>query len=116
MLMNGATQNLLGFTSVGYAFDVGFMFVILAILASFVLKREKAIDLEIQRPRLHAKARQNFRHMMISEYAVGALFLVSAAPVFWVPTPIGHLRFVLWYSSFLIFVIRHAASHWKTQS
>jgi hypothetical protein len=41
------------------------------------------------------------------------LFLVSAAPIFWVPTQIGHLRFVLWYSSFLIFLISHSVSHRK---
>jgi uncharacterized membrane protein len=113
MLMNGATQNLLSFTSVGYALDVGFMFVILAILVSFVLKREEATDLEDNRPRLHARALQNFRHMMIAESAVGALFLVSAFPIFWIPTPIGHLRFVLWYASFLIFLFHALAGHPK---
>jgi uncharacterized membrane protein len=112
MLMNGATQNLLGFTSVGYALDVGFMFVVLATLTSLVLKQE-TINAKEPRPRLHAKTRQNFRYKMIAEYAVGALFLVSAAPIFWVPTPIGHLRFVLWYSSFLIFLIRAAVNHRK---
>ena len=109
MLMNGATQNLLSFTSVGYALDVGFMFVILAVLASFVLKREETIDAEEHAPRLHAKARQSFRHMIIAESAVGALFLVSAVPVFWILTPIGHLRFVIWYASFLIFLFRAVA-------
>ena len=112
MLMNGATQDLLGFTSVGYALDVGFMFVILAVLASFVLKQERA-DGEGQRPRLHPEVLQRFKHMRIAEYAVGALFLVSAAPIFWVPTQIGHLRFVLWYSSFLIFLVSHSASRRK---
>jgi uncharacterized membrane protein len=112
LLMNGATQNLLSFTSVGYALDVGVMFVILAILASFVLKQER-VDGEGQRPRLHPGILQRFKHMMIAEYAVGALFLVSAAPIFWVPTQIGHLRFVLWYSSFLIFLISHNVSRRK---
>jgi hypothetical protein len=110
MLMNGATQNLLGFTSIGYALDVGFMFVVLAILASFVLKQKETAEAEDQRPRLHAKALQSFRHMMIAEYAAGALFLISAAPIFWVPTPIGHVRFILWYSSFLIFLVSHSVS------
>jgi hypothetical protein len=113
MLMNGATQNLLGFTSVGYALDVGFMFVVLAILASFVLKQKERVEIEDQRPRLYAKALQSFRHMMIAECIVGALFLISAAPIFWVPTPIGHLRFVLWYSSFLIFLISHSVGYRK---
>jgi uncharacterized membrane protein len=113
MLMNGATQNLLSFTSVGYALDVGFMFVILAMLASFVLKRLETIDAEGHIPRLHAEARQSFRHMMIAESAVGALFLVSAFPIFWIPTPIGYLRFVLWYASFLIFLFHAVAGHPK---
>lgn len=52
--------------------------------------------------------------MMIAEYTVGALFLVSATPIFWVPTQIGHLRFVLWYSSFLIFLISHSVGHEKS--
>jgi uncharacterized membrane protein len=115
MLMNGATQNLLSFTSVGYALDVGLMFVVLAMLASLVLKREETVEAEDQRPRLHAKALQSFRHMMIAEYAVGALFLVSVAPIFWVVTPIGHMRFVLWYSSFLIFLVSHSVGHRKNK-
>jgi hypothetical protein len=113
MLMNGVAQNLLSFTSVGYALDVGFMFAILATLASFVPKQEK-VDEQGQRPKLHPDVLQRFKHMMISEYAVGALFLISAAPIFWVPTPIGHLRFVLWYSSFLIFLISHSVTHRKS--
>jgi uncharacterized membrane protein len=102
MLMNNATQNLLSFTSVGYALDVGFMFVILGTLALSVLKENRRLEGEHLRPRLDAKALPTFRRVMIVEYAVGALFLVSAAPIFWVPTPIGHLRFVLWYLSFLL--------------
>jgi hypothetical protein len=107
MLMNNATQNLLSFTSVGYALDVGFMFVILGILAFSVLEQNRKLEGEYRRPRLDAKALPTFRRMMIEEYAVGVLFLVSAAPIFWVPTPIGHLRFVLWYLSFLLPVISY---------
>jgi hypothetical protein len=114
LLMNGATQNLLEFTSIGYALDVGIMFVILATLASLVLKQER-VGMVGQRPKLHPIVLQRFRHMMIAEYAVGALFLVSATPVFWVPTQIGHLRFVLWYSSFLIFFASHMSAR-KTES
>jgi len=101
MLMNNATQNLLSFTSVGYALDVGFMFVILGTLAYSVLKQDKRLEREEHRPRLHTEALRSFRRMMIEEYVVGTLFLVSASPTFWVPTPIGHLRFVIWYLSFL---------------
>jgi len=113
MLMNGAAQNILGFTSVGYALDVGFIFAILATLASFVLKQER-VDREAGRPRLHPNLLQTFEHMMIQEYIVAALFLVSAVPVFWISTPVGHLRFVLWYSSFVIPLIAHGVIHWKS--
>jgi len=101
MLMNNATQNLLSFTSVGYALDVGFMFVILGTLAYSVLKQNDRLESEEHRQRLHAETLWSFRRMMIEEYVVGVLFLVSAFPVFWVQTPIGHLRFVIWYLSFL---------------
>ena len=113
MLMHNATPNILSFTSVGYALDVGSMFVILAILSSFVLKLDERLERVYQGPLLHAKALQTFRRMMIEEVVVGALFLVSAAPLFWVPTPVGHLRFVLWYSSFLIPLIYYIISHPK---
>ena len=103
LLMNGATQSLLSFTSVGYALDVGVMFAILAVLASFVLR-------EGRRSRRNPMILHNFKHMMISESAVAVLFFVSAAPVFWIPTQIGHLRFVFWYASFLIFFASHILS------
>ena len=103
LLMNGATQSLLSFTSVGYALDVGVMFAILAVLASFVLK-------EGQRSRRNPIILHNFKHMMIAESAIASLFFVSAAPVFWIPTQIGHMRFVFWYASFLIFFVSHILS------
>jgi uncharacterized membrane protein len=113
LLMNGGTQDLLSFTSIGYALDVGVMFVILGTLASFVLKQEKVGKMG-QRQKLHPIVLHRFRHMMIANYVVGALFLVSAIPVFWVPTQLGHLRFVLWYSSFLIFFAFHMSAN-KTE-
>jgi len=116
MLMNNATQNLLSFTSVGYALDVGFMFVILGTLAYSVLKQNERVEGEEHRPRLHKKALQSFRRMMTEEYVVGALFLVSASPTFWIPTPIGHLRFVLWYLSFLTPLISYRYWSLKRQS
>jgi len=115
MIMNGTYQNLVSFTSVGYALDVGFMFIILGTLASFVSKQEKALEQE-QKPKLHPNVLQRFKHMMISEYIVGALFLISAPPIFWVPTPLGHLRFIFWYSSFLVFLVSHSSGHLKIKS
>ncbi len=106
LLMNQATQNLLSLTSIAYALDVGVMFVILAGSTSMALKQERA-GIKGQRPKLHPIVLQRFRHTMIGEYVVGALFLVSIAPFCWVSTQIGHLRFVLWYSSFLVFFVSH---------
>ena len=113
MLMNNATQNLLSFTSVGYALDVGFMFVILGTLAHSVLNQNNRLEREEHRPRLHTETLWSFRRMMIEEYVVGVLFLVSAFPVFWVQTPIGHLRFVIWYLSFLTPLITYRYWSWE---
>jgi len=114
MLMSNATQGLLSFTSIGYAFDVGFMFVILGTLALFVLKKNENLEGADQRFRLHPKAVPTFRRMMLEEYIVAAIFLVSSAPAFWVQTPIGHLRFVLWYLSFVIPSLI-SSSYWLSQ-
>jgi len=108
VVMNGGYQNLLSFTSIGYAIDVGFMYVILGTLASFVPGQDQKLKSRSSVP-------QRFKHMMISEYIVGVLFLSSAIPIFWVPTMIGHLRFVFWYSSFLVFLISHSIMHRKSK-
>jgi hypothetical protein len=36
---------------------------------------------------------------MRMEFFLGALFAISALPFFWVLTPIGYLRFDVWYLS-----------------
>ena len=103
LLMNPAVQSVLVFTSVGYALDVGVMFVILAVLSSYVLKEERQSRRDITV--LH-----DFKRMRIEESVIATLFLLSAAPVFWIPTQIGHLRFAFWYASLLILFASHILS------
>ena len=112
LIMNPQTQDLISFTSIGYALDVGFMFTILGTLASFILKQEKlrlSAHVESQYP----INTQRFKHARIVEYIVAALFFVSAAPIFWTPSPFGMLRFVCWYSTFFVALIIHLFARLK---
>jgi uncharacterized membrane protein len=102
LLMNQATQGLLEYTSIDYALDVGTMYLILAALTWIVLKRSRGN--EVDRRMLQPKSLNSLRRTFAGEIAVGALFLFSTAPFFWVSTSVGHLRFVLWYCCFLIFI------------
>ncbi|MGI0085639.1 MAG: hypothetical protein ACREBQ_11210, partial [Nitrososphaerales archaeon] len=78
------------------------MFLVLATLARLLVKEEKYLGKE--RHRVHPDVLKRFKRVMIFEYVVGAIFITSALPIFWIPTPIGALRFDLWYSSFVMFV------------
>jgi hypothetical protein len=91
------------YSSIAYGLDVGLMFIILATLARLVLKEENSALERGQKRRLHPFILERFKRIMTAEYIVGGAFLLSALPIFWIPTPIGYLRFVLWYSSFVIF-------------
>jgi hypothetical protein len=48
---------------------------------------------------------RRFRIFMYSYLIAGSVYLASALPIFWVETPIGFLRFDLWYSAFAIFFV-----------
>jgi hypothetical protein len=108
--MNAGTQNLLYFTSIEYALDVGAMYIILGTLASLALGLEKKRVVLNKHTKLYTMNLRSFEQETLAEYSVGLLFLVSAIPVFWTPTPIGHLRFVLWYFVFMIPIITHLHS------
>jgi len=45
---------------------------------------------------LHPVLLRRFRIAMFFYAFIGAAYLVSALPVFWIDTPIGPLRFVFW--------------------
>src|SRR5438445_5097458 len=102
ILESADSLELLNSESIAYALDVGVMFLLLAALALMVVKEEKKTSSDVGRPRLHPVVLRRFRRVMKAEAIVGAIFIVSALPIFWIVTPIGYFRFVLWYSSFVI--------------
>ena len=101
-----AIVNLLGATFAAYALDVGFMFVILATLGLVVIRQNTSGGKPLSR-RLAL-----LRRDIIARYAVGLAFLLSAAPIFWIATPIGaqHVRNLIWYASFVSFFVAHGNS------
>ncbi len=94
--------DLLNSESIAYALDVGVMFLLLAALALMVVKEERRTGSDRGHLRLHPLVLRRFRRVMKAQAIVGAIFIVSALPIFWTMTPIGYLRFTLWYSSFVI--------------
>ncbi len=98
----GLAQNLLNSGSMAYALDVSVMFLLLAALALMVGNEERKTGSYGGHPRLHPVVLRRFRRVMKAQAIVGAIFVVSALPIFWTMTPIGYLRFTLWYSSFVI--------------
>ena len=93
------TPGLADAASTAYALDVGGMFLMQAALARMVVIEDKA-NLHGQRP-LHPLVLARFKLVVKLDAIVGAAFLVSTLPIFWVDTPIGFLRFYLWSSSFI---------------
>jgi uncharacterized membrane protein len=91
--------SLLGATSAVYALDVGFMFMILATLGLIVAEQKGQLrNLKL------------LRRDIVARYAVGLAFLLSAAPIFWIPIGTQHLRNFIWYASFVSFFIAHGSS------
>ena len=98
--------DLVNVASAAYALDVGGMFFLLAALAYLVIKGER--NLWEGRQRLHPLVLARFRRSMKMLVIVGAVFVLSALPIFWVKTPIGYLRFYMWSSSAVTFVLGRA--------
>ena len=88
----------LEWASFGYAVDVGFMFVILGGLIQLALRQKKMLGKEV--PELHPMLRQRFKGSMVFYLFIGAVYILSALPFFWVHFLNSYLRFYLWYSSF----------------
>ena len=87
------------YSSIAYGLDIGTMFLILATLTRLVLKENReSKSLQLQQPVL-----ERFRQFMTMDYVIGGFFIASTLPIFWIQTPIGYLRFILWYSSFAFF-------------
>lgn len=90
--------------SMAYGLDVGALFLILASLAYLLLKEENKLA-QSNQGRIHPVVISRFKRAMIAQSIIGGLFLASALPIFWMPTPIGYLRFDLWYSAFAFFFL-----------
>ncbi len=102
VLSSSPSDEILNAGSIAYALDVGAMFLHLATLSRLVVKEE-----EKARTRghsiVHPAVVMRFRAIMKAQIAAGLIYVVSALPIFWVNTPVGFLRFILWYSPFVIF-------------
>jgi len=89
--------SFLDWASFGYALDVGAMFLILGALIRHVLRGKSP---GVERGDLHPVLFRRFHVAMFFYAFIGGAYLVSALPFFWIDTPIGPFRFVLWYSAF----------------
>ena len=109
LLMNQDYQLFLNFTSMGYALDVGIMFIVLSVLTSIILKQD-AMGRANKKPIMNLTQAVKFKHMRIAEFIAGACFIISAAPFFWFSSPIGTIRFVFWYATFAVWLVVHNLS------
>jgi len=98
MLMNSGGQLSMVISQV-FAFDVGFMFFVLGIMAELVVREAR-----LNHPRYHSDDLKTLGHMIYPRYIVGALFLISVDPCFWASTPFGHLRSIVWAASLTVFL------------
>jgi uncharacterized membrane protein len=98
MMMNSSGQ-LSAVVSQVFAFDVGFMFFVLGVLAENVAREAR-----LNHPGYHSNDLKTLQHMIYPRYVLGALFLISIIPSFWVSTPLGHLRPIVWASSMAVFL------------
>lgn len=96
VLATSQTIPLLTWTSFAYGLDVGLIYVALGGLARILLTEAKRPGSAL---RVHPVILKSFKRTMRMEFFLGALFVVSALPFFWVLTPIGYLRFDVWYLS-----------------
>lgn len=95
-----ALVDLIGPASIAYAIDGGFMFLSLAGLAYTVVDQERRRPSTEQR--MHPLLLRRFGRVWKIQAITGIIYLISTLPIFWVETPIGRLRFFLWFSPFLI--------------
>lgn len=98
MLMNSSQLSMV--VSEVFAFDVGLMFFILGILAEMVVKEAR-----LNHPNYYSDDLKTLGCMIYPRYIVGALFLISVIPFFWIQTPLGHLRSIIWGTSLAVFFV-----------
>jgi len=94
---SGQNLSLLEWSSFTYAVDLGLIYLVLAGLARIFLTEAKKPKTEL---RIHPSIIEGIRRTMWAEIYLGGVFAVSALPFFWTLTPIGYLRFDIWYLSF----------------
>jgi len=97
-----STGQLLSVVSDVFALNIGLMFFVLGTLSVIVAKEAR-----FHHPNYHSKDLQTLRKMIYPRYILAALFSLSIFPVFWVSTPLGNLRILLWASSLGVFLIYH---------
>jgi hypothetical protein len=97
-----AQPSLLEFASSVYALDVGAMLFVLAGLAHTLLGEEKKRS-------SHDLPPARLKRFMRSRYSLatmGAAFVVSALPFFWIPVPLGQfLRYDMWYVFIIVLLV-----------
>ena len=102
VLQSVQTAGLADAASVAYALDLGGMFLMLAALGRLVLREAK---MPVPgRSALHPVVLGRFRRVSRADAIAGAVFVVSALPIFWIDTPAGYLRFYLWSIGFVAFI------------
>ncbi len=101
-VLEESNSTLQGFASSVYGVDVGAMMLLLAGMSFIGLrggKRRDAKDLAMERV-------GRFRRVMKFETVVGAIFLASAIPIFWISAPVGgYLRIDIWYVTLAVFFV-----------
>src|SRR5438445_13001369 len=85
--------------SIAYGLDAGLMFLFLAGLGYLVVKQGRS---RREDNRLHPVVLNRFRRFMKLQAIVGGIYIASALPIFWIDTPIGPPRFLLWSCPFII--------------
>ena len=85
-----------------YAIDMGFLFLILAYFTNELVKEEKRL--------IPKELLRSYRIQRDATVVSSALFFVSILPPFWSFAILGiPLRFVLWMSTFLVWMARRSA-------
>jgi hypothetical protein len=102
VLFTFQTADIAYYSSTAYAVDIGMIFLILAGLSRLVIRENTGSG----NHQVHPLIVERFKQIVKLDYIIGGLFLASALPIFWINTPIGFVRFLLWYSSFAFFFFR----------
>ncbi len=97
VLQTNPSDSFLDWASFAYALDVGSMFLILGGLIRLAVR--KTYNGKVS-PEIHPVLLRRFQASMIFYTVIGAAYIVSALPFFWVKISDVYLRFDLWYSSF----------------